>query len=592
MATVVHVKPREPFAGFGNAFMQWGQGVAQRRHEDKMQQQAQENALMQYQARLNMNAQAKANEERGILTLLSQAEADDPSLGAGIQKADLSPGELLIFEQRQTEIEQERRDALTKLNLKNFYKPEQIPGYKPAPGEEKKLVNLETAKKQSEIVLNRERARSLALQWDAKFAAQGSNKGMIEAVKVGLRNNVKFRQQFTDAEGNVDNVALEAVAEELVTQKQYAGMVKYILTDGALPLYINPKTFEPTAMSSSEGFKQGTIEAHPKSGMVPLTQYAPLQKLIKQVKKPEFIARKHERLKDFVTGFVKDETIVNTLVSDEVLSRILAPYAEGLKGDELRNDSASILNSAIGNQIDIDRISAVDKKLFEKFYADTMLRIAEGIIKTAGSGTITSEELQKLPNFTQAKSATTLEIAKAFVKLGPSAVDPDTYSTNAKKLFADLEKDHIFLNRVLDTLGASESLKNTVQKIIIEPDPVNVGLPTMPKSDSSILGWLGNIVGSSKAGRQKVNGPGIILNKLIATGVATPSQLQAFYFGELIAFDPAANKRISDAITNIEATYENQGQLQYLDEMKILRNEPSRLQQYGIAPLPPQPGVQ
>jgi hypothetical protein len=159
-----------------SAFMQWGQGVAQRRHEDKMQQQAQENALMQYQARLNMNAQAKANEERGILTLLSQAEADDPSLGAGIQKADLSPGEgiqkadlspgeLLIFEQRQTEIEQERRDALTKLNLKNFYKPEQIPGYKPAPGEEKKLVNLETAKKQSEIVLNRERARSLALQW-------------------------------------------------------------------------------------------------------------------------------------------------------------------------------------------------------------------------------------------------------------------------------------------------------------------------------------------------------------------------------------------------------------------------------------------
>jgi hypothetical protein len=83
-----------------------------------------------------------------------------------------------------------------------------------------------------------------------------------------------------------------------------------------------------------------------------------------------------------------------------------------------------------------------------------------------------------------------------------------------------------------------------------------------------------------------------MLNKIISSGIATPVQLQAFYSGELALVDPAANKRISDTIIRIESTYENEDQLQHLDEMKILRNEPFRLQQYGIAPLPPQPGVQ
>ncbi len=562
MATVVNIKPRDPFAGFGEAFSRAMTQKNQIQGQKDLQAQAQANALEKMQFSIDAQAEAKRAEEAENISLMDAANQESSATYQVIPSLFQEPQEL----QRQNQVAAEdsrqtdltRKDARQRLALRGFME------------EDGKFVKLSNAKRESSVLLDRARILEMSRKWDAKLKVNEGKQNMTVAIGMALRKNTKIMQMYTDSAGKVDNNAIDNIAYAVATDPDYKSMRKPLLIEGANPLFVSKdydinKKFE-------DNWDAGTVSERPKPGFIPFTQRKDLQSMLKTRSSSDWRIKQQGQVRDAVLQIVKDEDKANLIMSDPVLSAMVGGYSRGLTPENLRRDASSIFSSGSDGQLDMDRLGAQDKIFLEKFYGKTMNQIYEGIATVAGNGQLEGDALTSAPNFLTAQQAVKLQIAKSFQSLGASAIDPTTYGKRAVELFKEIDKTNLFTDQVLKSLAVTPTVRNNVMhKQQREEYPLGGG-PDIP-------------VGTNI--RDLTSPPGEMVAKMIKTGIATNETMHAYANDQLA--DTDEGRRIVDALTNLEQTYRDEGRVNYANLISSIYLNPQVLEGFGITAMTTQP---
>ncbi len=530
MATVVNVKPNDPFAGFGDAFSKAMQSKQNIQAQKDLQSQAHANALEKMQASIDIQNNARRAEEAETRQLMDRANEQETETYQVIPDLFQTPAQLQQKNNAAADInlraEERRKEASQTLRMRGFTK------------QGGKFVKLEHAKKESSILLDRARIRQMDKEWDAKLKSWQGTKNVSVAIKQGLLRNTKFLQSISNEDGTVNHTMLDAVSDAVASDPQYKSMIKPLLMDGTTPFFVS-SNFNMSIRTFQENMDLGYVQTTPSPAHIPFTDMKAFRAMVKNV--PANRMKKYNTQKSFLNGITKNAEYTNRIMSHPILRDITEPYVRGMTPESIDKAAKSVFATSPDGILVLDKLPVHDKQVISGLFGSTLSNIITGIVKVTGREDVEDNLIEGLPTYIDARNAIIEEMQATYKSLGGSAIGTEPYNTNATKLFEDLQKDNVLLERVRSRLNKTT---NTTFAITREDE----------KGKITKFSQIVELEGGTQFTQFETNpSVGDMITKTIESGPLSVTDWQEYTTGPMK--DQEKEKAITRSLDNLRLSY-------------------------------------